>query len=186
VIQKKESLMSKSVLAIASSQAAAQVMINSLRGGGFVERDISIVTTVPGGTRDIRHQVSSKAPEGASAGALSGGAVGGTIGVLAGIGMLAIPGLGPFIAAGPLLVLLSGAAIGATVGGVAGGLIGLGIPEIEAKAYESRLHRGEVLIAVHALDNDQASRAKDIFKSTGATDIRVIGEVAPPREDLVR
>ncbi len=173
--------MSKSVLAIASSQAAAQVMINSLKGSGFAERDISIVTTVPGGSRDIRHQASTKAPEGASAGALSGGAVGGTIGVLAGIGLLAIPGLGPFIAAGPLLGLLSGAAIGATVGGVAGALIGLGIPEIEAKAYESRLQRGEVLLAVHALDSDQANRAKEIFKTTGATDIRVVGEQAPPK-----
>lgn len=174
--------MNKSVIAIASSDAHAHTIISSLRASGFSDQDISIVANQPGGSRDVVHEASTKAPEGASVGALSGGALGGTIGVLAGIGMLAIPGVGPFIAAGPILAALSGAAVGAAVGGVSGGLVGLGIPEIEAKALVARLHGGQVLLAVHGKDADRISRAKEIFEHAEATGISVVGEKSPPEQ----
>lgn len=113
----------------------------------------------------------TKAPEGATTGAATGGLTGGVLGLLAGVGALAIPGVGPFIAAGPIMAALSGAAIGATTGGVVGGLIGMGIPEIEAKRYEDKLKSGNYLIAVHAHDGDETDRAKEIFKNAGADDI---------------
>jgi hypothetical protein len=177
--------MPKSVISIATSETQALDIIASLRKGGFPDRDISILRTSATGTgAGVRHDTSSKAPEGASVGAVSGGAVGGTIGVLAGIGLLAIPGLGPFIAAGPILAALSGAAVGAAVGGVTGGLIGLGVPEIEAKAFEAKLHRGELLVAVHAVAGDRVGRAKEIFKAAGAHEISVVGEEAAPSEGM--
>jgi len=176
--------MTKSVLAVASSDAQAQSIISHLRKEGFTDRDISIVTRRSGGAGDIGHEASTKAPEGATAGALSGGAVGGTLGVLAGIGLLAIPGVGPFIAAGPILAALSGAAVGAAIGGATGGLIGLGIPEIEAKAYEAKLHGGGVLIAVHVTESARIGPAKQVFEIGGATDISVVGEHAVPEEPV--
>jgi hypothetical protein len=115
-------------------------------------------------------------PEGASIGASTGGAVGGTIGLLAGIGALAIPGLGPFIAAGPIMAALSGGAIGAGVGGLTGALVGLGIPEYEAKRYEGKVKEGGILISVHSENSDETNRAKDIFKEAGAHDISSTGE----------
>ncbi len=115
-------------------------------------------------------------PEGATVGASTGGVVGGTIGLLAGIGALAIPGLGPFIAAGPIMAALSGGAIGAGVGGLTGALVGLGIPEYEAKRYEGKVKEGGILISVHSESNDETGRAKDIFKEEGAHDISSTGE----------
>ena len=115
-------------------------------------------------------------PEGATVGASTGGVVGGTIGLLAGIGALAIPGLGPFIAAGPIMAALSGGAIGAGVGGLTGALVGLGIPEYEAKRYEGKVKEGGILISVHSESNDETNRAKDIFKEEGAHDISSTGE----------
>ena len=116
-------------------------------------------------------------PEGATVGASTGGVVGGTIGLLAGIGALAIPGLGPFIAAGPIMAALSGGAIGAGVGGLTGALVGLGIPEYEAKRYEGKVKEGGILISVHSESNDETNRAKNIFKEEGAHDISSTGEV---------
>ena len=115
-------------------------------------------------------------PEGATVGASTGGAIGGTIGLLAGIGALAIPGLGPFIAAGPIMAALSGGAIGAGVGGLTGALVGLGIPEYEAKRYEGKVKEGGILISVHSESNDETNRAKNIFKEEGAHDISSTGE----------
>ena len=115
-------------------------------------------------------------PEGATVGASTGGVVGGTIGLLAGIGALAIPGLGPFIAAGPIMAALSGGAIGAGVGGLTGALVGLGIPEYEAKRYEGKVKEGGILISVHSESNDETNSAKDIFKEEGAHDISSTGE----------
>jgi hypothetical protein len=123
------------------------------------------------GKHDIGHVKASKAPEGATTGAVTGGVTGGVIGLLAGIGALAIPGVGPLIAAGPIMAALSGAAIGGTTGGVVGGLIGLGIPEIEAKRYEDKLKKGNYLISVHAHDDEQEDKAKDIFRAANAEDI---------------
>ena len=124
----------------------------------------------------------TKAPEGATTGAATGGVTGGVLGLLAGVGALAIPGLGPFIAAGPIMAALSGAAVGATTGGIVGGLIGMGIPEVEAKRYENKLKNGNYLIAVHAADGDQKDRAKDIFEEAGAEDISTSSMSKAPAE----
>lgn len=121
---------------------------------------------------------STKAPEGAATGAGTGGVLGGVLGWLAGIGALAIPGIGPFVAAGPIMALLGGAAVGATVGGITGALIGMGIPEYEAKRYESKLKEGKILISVHSENSDETDRAKTIFKNAGAEDITTSSEAS--------
>src|SRR5204862_6174514 len=128
-------IMSKSVFGIATPQGQAQRLVQELQAQGFASSEISALMPDRGGTRDLGHAKATKAPEGATTGAATGGATGGVLGLLAGIGALAIPGVGPFIAAGPIMAALSGAAVGATTGGVVGGLVGLGIPEIEAKRY---------------------------------------------------
>src|SRR3954471_9093234 len=142
----------KAVLGLVSNHAQAETIVDDLRNSGFANNDISALFPDKSGTRDFAHEQNTKAPEGAVAGAGAGGAIGGTLGLLAGIGALAIPGLGPFIAAGPILAALSGAAAGATVGGIAGALIGLGIPEVEAKAYEGKIKGGSILVSVHVED----------------------------------
>src|ERR1051325_8544752 len=135
-----------------------------------------------GGKHDFGHVKATKAPEGATTGATAGGVTGGVLGLLAGIGALAIPGVGPFIAAGPIMAALSGAALGATTGGLVGGLIGLGIPEIEAKRYEQKLRAGNYLVAVDARDSDEKDRAKEIFKNAGAEDIATSSLSKTPRD----
>src|SRR6185295_13019492 len=122
------------------------------------------------GTKDFAHEQHTKAPEGATTGGVTGGLLGGALGWLAGIGALAIPGLGPFIAAGPIMAALAGTAVGATTGGVVGALAGFGIPEYEAKRYEGKLKEGNILCSVHVENGEQASRAKEIFKKAGASD----------------
>jgi hypothetical protein len=134
--------MSKSVFGIATTHGQAEGIVEQLQGQGFAASEISVLMPDTGGTRDVGHVKATKAPEGATTGAATGGATGGVIGLLAGIGALAIPGIGPFIAAGPIMAALSGAAVGAATGGVVGGLIGLGIPEIEAKRYDEKLKKG--------------------------------------------
>jgi hypothetical protein len=161
----------KSVYAIATSQSQAAQIVDNLSSAGFSTNDISVLFPDKGTTHEFSHEKNTKAPEGAVTGAATGGVLGGTLGLLAGIGALAIPGVGPLIAAGPLLAALSGAAAGATVGGIAGGLIGLGIPEIEAKRYENRVNEGNILISVHAVNGDEVDRAKEILKAAGAEDI---------------
>ena len=133
------------------------------------------------GTKDFGHVKSTKASEGVTAGATTGGVAGGALGLLAGIGALAIPGVGPFIAAGPIMAALSGAAIGATTGGIVGGLIGLGIPEIEAKRYDEKLRKGNYLISAHGNTSDQLDRAEQIFKAEGAEDISTVREATAPK-----
>src|SRR4051794_5103009 len=159
-----------SVFCIAKSYAQAEQIVERLQTSGFATGEISVLLPDTEGKHDIGHVKASKAPEGATTGAATGGVTGGVLGLLAGIGSLAIPGIGPFIAAGPIMAALSGAAIGGTTGGVLGGLIGLGIPEIEAKRYEDKLKKGSYLIAVHA-DGDREDVAKDIFEKAGAEDI---------------
>ena len=160
-----------SVFCIANSHSQAEQIVQRLQSSGFAASEISVLLPDTEGKHDIGHVKATKAPEGATTGAATGGLTGGVLGLLAGIGALAIPGVGPFIAAGPIMAALSGAAIGATTGGVVGGLIGMGIPEIEAKRYEDKLKSGNYLIAVHAHDGDETSRAKEIFQSAGADDI---------------
>lgn len=169
----------KSVICIATSYGQAESVVDQLRGAGFANSDISVLFPDKSGTRDFAHQKNTKAPEGAITGAGAGGAVGGALGWLAGIGLLAIPGLGPFIAAGPILAALSGAAVGAAVGGITGALVGMGIPEYEAKRYEGKIKDGNILISVHTDNSDQVDRAKRIFEASGATDISTTGEAKP-------
>jgi len=170
----------KSIYAIATSEGQALQIVDSLNDAGFSNDDISALFSDKETTHQFAHEAHTKAPEGAVTGAATGGVLGGALGLLAGIGALAIPGVGPLIAAGPLLAALSGAAAGATVGGIAGGLIGMGIPELEAKRYENRVAEGNILMSVHAETSDEVKIAKDIFERAGAQDISVtsIGEAA--------
>lgn len=171
----------KTVYAIAISEGQAAQIVDSLRNSGFSGDDISALFPDKESTHEFSHEKNTKAPEGAVTGASTGGVLGGGLGLLVGIGALAIPGVGPLIAAGPLLAALSGAAVGATVGGIAGGLIGLGIPEIEAKRFENRIVEGNILISVHAINGEEVDRAKEILKNAEAEDISVasLDEVKP-------
>ena len=173
-----------SVFGIVKSHSQAEQVVEGLQDAGFPVSEISVLLPDNEGKHDIGHVKATKAPEGATTGATTGGITGGVLGLLAGIGALAIPGVGPFIAAGPIMAALSGAAIGAGTGGVVGGLIGLGIPEIEAKRYEDKLKTGNYLIAVHAVDGDQKDRAKEIFKNAGAEDISTASMSKAPAESL--
>lgn len=145
--------------------------IDKMLETGFRNEDISVLLPDNLGTKDFAHEKHTKAPEGTATGATAGGAIGGALGLLAGIGTLAIPGLGPFIAAGPIMAALAGVGVGGTVGGIIGALVGIGIPEYEAKRYEGRIRAGGVLASVHCDNSDWASKAKDLMKATGAEDI---------------
>ena len=152
----------KSVFCIATSRQQADQIVEKLKSANFSNNDISALFADKGTSHDFAHEKNTKAPEGTVVGAGTGGVIGGALGWIAGIGALAIPGVGPFIAAGPILAALSGVAIGATVGGIAGGLIGLGIPEIEAKRYEGKIKAGNILISIHTDNSAEISRAEDI------------------------
>src|SRR5712671_686338 len=171
----------KSVFCITTSTAQAEQIVDQLRMANFSNNDISVLFPDKDTTRDFAHEKNTKAPEGAATGAGTGGVVGGALGWIAGIGALAIPGVGPFIAAGPIMAALSGAAVGAAVGGVVGGLIGLGIPEIEAKRYDEKLKKGNYLLAVHTDESEDVDRAKHIFKTAGAEDISTVSEASAPK-----
>ena len=173
----------KSVFCIATSRSQAEQIVEQLKIANFSNNDISVLFPDKGTTRDFAHEKNTKAPEGAVTGAGTGGVVGGVLGWIAGIGALAIPGVGPFIAAGPIMAALSGAAIGAAAGGLAGGLIGLGIPELEAKRYEGKVKEGNLLISVHTESSEEITRAKDIFTRAGAQDICTTGESSAPNDN---
>jgi len=171
----------KSVFCIATSREQADRIADQLKNANFSNSDISALFADKATNRDFAHEKNTKAPEGAVTGAGTGGVIGGALGWIAGIGALAIPGVGPFIAAGPIIAALSGAAIGATVGGIAGGLIGLGIPELEAKRYEGKIKAGNILISVHTENSEEITRAKEIFTNAGAQDICTTGEASTPK-----
>ena len=175
--------MSKAVFGLVDTESQAERIVDELRACGFSNNDISVLFPDKGGTRDFAHEKATKAPEGAAAGAGTGGVVGGVLGWLVGIGSLAIPGVGPFIAAGPIMAALAGVGVGAAVGGLSGALIGLGIPEYEAKQYEGKIRQGNILISVHSEDSDEVKRAKEIFERVGAHDISSTGEEGVPRKD---
>lgn len=175
--------MTNSVLGIVPDAVHAERILGDLRSSGFVSEDVSVLFPDRTGTRDFAHEHHTKAPEGAVTGAGAGGALGGTLGWLVGIGTLAIPGLGPFIAAGPILAALSGAAVGAAVGGVTGALIGMGVPEFEAKQYEGKLKAGNVLISVRVDGADRTRVAKAILERHGADGISVTGDASVPSGD---
>jgi hypothetical protein len=164
------------VFGIYPSYEAVERAVDSLKSAGFRNTDISVLFPENVGTKDFAHAKGTKAPEGATTGAVSGAVVGGTLGWLAGIGALAIPGLGPFIAAGPIMAALAGVGVGGAVGGLTGALVGLGIPEYEAKRYEGRIKKGGILLSVHSDNSDWTKRAKDILERTGAEDIASTGE----------
>ncbi len=170
--------MAKAVFCIATTQGQAEGIVDALKSAGFASSDISVLLPDNAGTRDFAHEKNTKAPEGAAAGAGTGGVLGGVLGWLVGIGSLAIPGIGPFVAAGPIMAALGGAAVGATVGGLTGTLIGLGIPEFEAKQYEGKLRQGNILISVHSENSTETDRAKKIFETSGAHDISSAAEKA--------
>ena len=172
--------MKKAVMCIVERRDLAETIVSQLQAAGFALNDVSVLFPDQQGTKDFAHEHNTKAPEGAVAGAGTGGVLGGTLGLLAGIGALAIPGIGPFIAAGPLLAALSGAAIGAGVGGVTGALVGLGIPDIEAKKYEGKLRGGNLLIAVHGETSEVRDKAKKIFEANRAHDICTVSESSVP------
>ena len=166
----------KSVFGLARDEVQAASIVDSLKGAGFSNNDISVLLPDRSSTREFAHEKNTKAPEGAATGAGTGGVLGGVLGWLVGIGALAIPGLGPFIAAGPIMAALGGAAVGGAAGGLIGALVGMGIPEYEAKRYESRLREGRILLAVHSENSDETKRAKEIFEQAGAEDISSSGE----------
>jgi hypothetical protein len=174
--------MSKSsVICIAKTENQAITIVDQLKDHNFSNNDISVLFPDKSGTKDFAHEQHTKAPEGATTGGITGGVLGGALGWLVGIGALAIPGVGPFIAAGPIMAALGGAALGGAVGGIAGALIGLGIPEYEAKRYEGKVKDGNILISVHTDNHEQISRVKEIFKKAGAEDISATGESSAPK-----
>jgi hypothetical protein len=172
----------KSVLCIATSEVQAASIVDRLREEGLSNNDISALFPDQSGTRDFAVEKGTKAPEGAAAGAGAGAIIGGTLGWLAGVGALAMPGIGPFVAAGPIAAALSTAAVGGAVGGIAGSLIGLGIPEYEAKRYEGKIKQGGILLSVHTDDSEDIAQAKEIFEEAGAQDISTAGEAGVSRK----
>jgi hypothetical protein len=158
------------------TSADAERGADALIAAGFANGAISVLMPDQKSTKEFAHEKNTKAPEGTTTGVLSGGAIGGTLGLLAGIGALAIPGLGPFIAAGPIMGALAGVGAGGAVGGLIGALVGMGIPEYEAKRYEGRVKNGGVLLSVHCDSSEEVGRAKDILKRTGAEDVASAGE----------
>jgi hypothetical protein len=164
------------VFGIYPNQPAVEAAVDSLRNAGFRNTDISVLFPDNQGTKDFAIQKETKAPEGATAGGITGGVIGGALGWLAGIGALAIPGIGPIIAAGPILGVLAGVGVGGTIGGVAGALVGLGIPEYEAKRYEGRVRKGGILLSVHCDDDHWSKRAQSLLEHTGAEDVSSAAE----------
>ena len=166
------------VFGIYKNDGAAESAVDRLLAAGFTNRDISVLMPDAASSRDFAHEKNTKAPEGATTGVTAGGAIGGTLGLLSGIGALAIPGVGPLIAAGPIMGALAGMGVGGTVGGIIGALVGMGIPEYEAKRYEGRVKDGGVLLSVHCDTSEEITKAKQMLEATGAEDISSSGEKA--------
>ena len=164
------------VFGIYPTATNAEMAVDRLVAAGYSDQDVSVLMADAYTAKEFAHEKNTKAPEGTTVGVTTGGVIGGTLGLLAGIGALAIPGVGPLIAAGPIMGALAGLGVGGTVGGVVGALVGMGIPEYEAQRYEGRVKDGGVLLSVHCDTSDEISRAKDILKATGADDIASSGE----------
>jgi Protein of unknown function (DUF3341) len=164
------------VFGIYRTRPGVEEAVDALRQAGFRSTDISVLFPENVGTKDFAHEKNTKAPEGTATGAGTGAIIGGTLGWLAGIGALAIPGVGPLIAAGPIVAALTGVGVGGAIGGITGALVGMGIPEYEAKRYEGRVKEGGILLSVHSDNSDWTDKAKDILERTGAEDISSAGE----------
>jgi hypothetical protein len=174
------------VFGIYPNVASAERAVDHLISAGFSNTDVSVLMADIDSTREFAHQKATKAPEGTATGATAGGVVGGTLGLLAGLGALAIPGVGPLIAAGPIMATLAGPGVGGAVGGLLGALAGLGVPEYEAKRYEGRVKDGGVLLSVHCNTSDDIKRAKDFLKASGAEDISSTGEASGDKSAYTR
>jgi hypothetical protein len=164
------------VYGLCANRQIAENAVDQLIAAGFRSEDISVLMQDNVGTKDFAHEKATKAPEGTATGVVTGGVIGGTLGLLAGIGALAIPGLGPFIAAGPIMGTLAGLGSGGVVGGIVGALVGMGIPEYEAKRYEGRIKQGNILISVHCDNSEWVGKAKDVVKQAGVEDVSSTGE----------
>ncbi len=167
-----------SVFGIYASREMAENSVDRMLAAGFRNEDISVLLQDNVGSKDFAHEKHTKAPEGTTTGVVAGGIIGGTIGLLAGIGVLAIPGLGPLIAAGPIIAALSGIGSGGMLGGIIGALVGLGMPEYEARRYEGRIKDGGILVSVHCDNAEWVVKAKLLLKESGAEDIASAGEPA--------
>ena len=159
------------VFGIYKTRTAAEQAVDRLKYSGFRASDISVLMPDKDTTKDFAHEKSTKAPEGATAGASTGAILGGTLGWLVGAGALAIPGIGPFVAAGPIMASIAGAGVGGAVGGISGALIGMGIPEFEAKRYEGTVKDGGILLSVHCDSAEWTKKAKDLLETSGAKDV---------------
>src|SRR6202789_183529 len=166
------------VFGIYATPGTAEAAVDHLLSKGFSNAAISVLLPDDESTRAFAHEKNTKAPEGATAGVTTGGVIGGTLGLLAGIGALAIPGIGPLIAAGPIVAALAGLGVGGTVGGLTGALIGLGMPEFEAKRYEGRMNKGGILLSVHCDTSDEIKRGKQVLEATRAEDVSSTGETS--------
>src|SRR5438309_3866726 len=164
------------VFGIYPDRVSVEEAVEHLRNAGFRGTDVSVLFSDNQGTKDFAHEKNTKAPEGVTTGVVAGGLAGGVLGWLTGIGALAIPGLGPLIAAGPIVAALAGAGAVGTVGGIVGALVGMGIPEYEAKRYEGRIREGGVLLSVHCDNSRWTKRAKQILEETGAEDVSSTSE----------
>ena len=164
--------MKNAVYCIAQNRAQAETIVDGLRNAGFSSSEISVLMPDKSGTRDFAHEQNTKLPEGAATGGVAGMGLG---------AVLAIPGVGPFIAAGPIMAALGGAAVGGAAGGIIGALVGMGIPEYEAKLYEGKIRGGNALISVHTDNSDQVKSAKEIYKRAGAEDIKSTSEASVPK-----
>jgi hypothetical protein len=164
------------VFGIYRDEVAAGQAVDALQAAGFRNTDISVLFPENEGTKDFAVRKDTKAPEGTATGATTGAVIGGGLGWLAGIGALAIPGVGPLIAAGPIVAALTGVGVGGAIGGITGALVGMGIPEYEAKRYEGRVKEGGILLSVHSDNSDWTRKAKEILERTGADDVSSTGE----------
>lgn len=166
------------VFGIYNDRLTLETAVDALKHEGFRNADISVLMSDTNSSKEFAHEKQTKAPEGAATGASTGAVLGGALGWLAGIGALAIPGVGPFVAAGPIMAALAGAGVGGAVGGISGALIGLGIPEYEAKRYEGFVKNGGILLSVHSDNSEWTKKAKVILEHTGAKDISSTGEAS--------
>jgi len=166
------------VYGLYKNRSNVEEAVEALKHGSFRNTDISVLFPENQGSKDFAHEKNTKAPEGAVTGGGSGALIGGALGWLAGIGLLAIPGIGPFIAAGPIMAMLAGVGVGGTVGTIVGALIGMGMPEYEAKRYEGRIREGGILLSVHCDSSAWVKRAKELLKNTGAEDVASAGEAS--------
>ena len=172
------------VYGIYATTPEAEQAVDALMMAGVPARDISVILSDSEGGRGLAHEKHTKAPEGATVGGVTGGALGGTLGLLAGLGSIAIPGVGPFIAAGPIMATLAGVGAGGTLGGIVGAFVGVGMPEYEARRYDGRLQTGGILLSVHCGSAIDIQMAKDVLERTGASDVSSQAEVPPERPPL--